>query len=71
MQASRWIKEKESRRKKLAVHTFNDADFVKRLELSIQFGNPFLFEGILFMSAINKLSYLLLFNNGVYLSIRC
>jgi dynein heavy chain len=46
MQASRWIKERESRKKKLAVHTFNDSDFVKRLELCIQFGNPFLFEGV-------------------------
>ena len=46
MQASKWIKERESRQKKLSVHTFNDADFAKRLELSIQFGTPFLFEGV-------------------------
>jgi dynein heavy chain len=46
LQATKWIKERESRKKKLAIHTFNDSDFVKRLELCIQFGNLFLFEGV-------------------------
>lgn len=46
MQALKWIKEKETRTKKLTVQTFNDSDFIKYLELCIQFGNPFLFEGV-------------------------
>lgn len=45
MQAVTWIKrtyEKEN----LTVKTLNEADFMKHLELAIQFGNPFLFENI-------------------------
>eukprot|EP01029_Cantina_marsupialis_P011410 TRINITY_DN2544_c0_g2_i1.p1 TRINITY_DN2544_c0_g2~~TRINITY_DN2544_c0_g2_i1.p1 ORF type:complete len:1685 (+),score=666.38 TRINITY_DN2544_c0_g2_i1:710-5056(+) len=44
-QAVNWIKKKESK-SNLTVRTFNDADFMKHLELAIQFGNPFLFENI-------------------------
>lgn len=45
LQAVTWIKrtyEKEN----LTVKTLNEADFMKHLELAIQFGNPFLFENI-------------------------
>ena len=31
---------------KLNIRTFNDSDFIKVLELSIQFGNPYLFENV-------------------------
>lgn len=44
-QAVRWIKNKESG-SNLTVRTFHDGDFMKHLELCIQYGNPFLFEGI-------------------------
>lgn len=40
-----WIKrtyEKEN----LTVKSLNESDFMKHLELAIQFGNPFLFENI-------------------------
>eukprot|EP01084_Bolivina_argentea_P313550 542985_1 len=45
MQAINWIKSRESDNK-CAIRTFQDCDFVKILELSIQFGNPFIFEGV-------------------------
>eukprot|EP00494_Astrolonche_serrata_P001508 UN01514 len=45
MQAIKWIKERESENK-LNIRTFNDGDFIKILELSIQYGNPFLFEAV-------------------------
>ena len=45
MQAVNWIKEKE-RNNKLEVVTFNQADYMKKLEMSIQFGKPLLFEAI-------------------------
>ena len=45
MQAVRWIKKKEAPFN-LTVKTFNDGDFLKHLELAIQFGKPFLFEGV-------------------------
>ena len=45
MQAINWIKSRESNNK-CNIRTFQDADFVKILELSIQFGNPFIFEGV-------------------------
>lgn len=45
MQAVNWIKEKE-RNNKLEVTTFNVADYMKKLEMSIQFGHPVLFEAI-------------------------
>jgi dynein heavy chain len=44
-QAVSWIKSKEAK-SNLTVKTFNDSDFMKHLELAIQFGNPFLFESI-------------------------
>jgi dynein heavy chain len=44
-QAVTWIKSREAK-SNLTVKTFNDADFMKHLELAIQFGNPFLFESI-------------------------
>ena len=45
MQAIHWIKEREANNK-VTIRTFNDNDFVKILELSIQFGNSFIFEGV-------------------------
>jgi dynein heavy chain len=44
-QAVTWIKNREGD-KNLTVRTFNDGDFMKHLELAIQFGNPFLFEAV-------------------------
>ena len=44
-QAVTWIKNTYSA-KNLAVKTLNDSDFMKHLELAIQFGNPFLFENV-------------------------
>jgi dynein heavy chain len=44
-QAVRWIKKREEANN-LTVKTFNDPDFMKHLELAIQFGNPFLFENL-------------------------
>jgi len=45
MQAISWIKNRE-RANRCSVRTFGDPDFVKVLELSIQFGTPFIFEGV-------------------------
>eukprot|EP01084_Bolivina_argentea_P082346 149089_1 len=45
MQAINWIKSRECSNK-CNIRTFQDLDFVKILELSIQFGNPFIFEGV-------------------------
>ncbi|TMW57276.1 hypothetical protein Poli38472_003201 [Pythium oligandrum] len=44
-QAVNWIKKKEEKNN-LTVKTLSDADFMKHLELAIQFGNPFLFESV-------------------------
>ena len=44
MQAVFWIKEKE--KKLLEVLSFNQADYIKRLEMAINFGKPVLFEAI-------------------------
>ena len=44
-QAVKWIKRKE-REHNLTCRTFSDSDFMKHLELAIQFGNPFLFENV-------------------------
>ena len=44
-QAVKWIKRKESEHN-LTCRTFSDSDFMKHLELAIQFGNPFLFENV-------------------------
>ena len=47
LQASRWIKAKESKSdKELKVRTFSDADFMRQLELAIQYGNAFVLENI-------------------------
>jgi len=44
-QAVKWIKRKEAANS-LTVRTFSDNDFMKHLELAIQFGNPYLFENV-------------------------
>ena len=44
-QAVNWIKKREGKNN-LTVKTLNDSDFMKHLELAIQFGNPFLFEDV-------------------------
>eukprot|EP01083_Nonionella_stella_P106725 308277_1 len=44
MQALRWIKNKEV--EKMNVKSFNDPDFLRLLELSVQYGNAFMFEGV-------------------------
>ncbi|KAK3269901.1 Dynein heavy chain cytoplasmic, partial [Cymbomonas tetramitiformis] len=46
MQAVRWIKRKEGKNLDGKVKTFNDSDFLKQLELAIQYGFPFLFENV-------------------------
>lgn len=45
MQAIVWIKEKE-KKFNLEILTFNQADYIKRLEMAISFGKPVIFEGI-------------------------
>lgn len=44
-QAVNWIKKKEEKNT-LTTKTLSDPDFMKHLELAIQFGNPFLFESV-------------------------
>ena len=44
-QALGWIKSTFAN-KQLCIKTLNDSDFMKHLELAIQFGNPFLFENV-------------------------
>jgi len=44
-QAVKWIKRKEADHN-ITVRNFNDGDFMKHLELAIQFGNPYLFENV-------------------------
>ncbi|GLI59150.1 hypothetical protein VaNZ11_000978 [Volvox africanus] len=46
MQAVNWIKTREGRMLEGKVKTFNDSDFLKQLELAIQYGFPFLFENL-------------------------
>ncbi|CAG9462277.1 unnamed protein product [Pedinophyceae sp. YPF-701] len=46
MQAVTWIKRREGANLDGRVKTFNDADFLKQLELAIQYGFPFLFENL-------------------------
>lgn len=41
-----WIKKREGKQLEGKVKTFNDADFLKNLELAIQYGSPFLFENL-------------------------
>ena len=45
MQAVSWIKSKESKNQ-LKIMTFNQSDYMKQLEMALQFGNPVLFENI-------------------------
>ena len=40
-----WIKEKE-KKSNLEILSFNQADYIKRLEMAISFGKPVLFEAI-------------------------
>ena len=44
-QANKWIKNMESR-KQLEVLKLSEADYMRRLENAIQFGNPVLLEGV-------------------------
>ena len=44
-QAVGWIKEKEAANN-LVVKTFNDSDFIRHLELAVQYGKPYLFEDV-------------------------
>ena len=46
MQAVNWIKSREGKNLEGKVKTFNDSDFLKQLELAIQYGFPFLFENL-------------------------
>ena len=43
-QALNWIKKKEE--KHLKISSFNDADFLKHLEMAIKYGFPFLFQDV-------------------------
>jgi dynein heavy chain len=45
MQAVVWIKEKE-KKKSFDILSFNQSDYVKKLEMAIRFGKSILFEGI-------------------------
>ena len=46
MQAVNWIKRREGKKLDGKVMTFNDSDFLKQLELAVQYGLPFLFENL-------------------------
>eukprot|EP01018_Ginkgo_biloba_P029506 Gb_13876 [translate_table: standard] len=46
MQAINWVKKKEGKLLDGRVKTFNDSDFLKQLELAIQYGFPFMFENV-------------------------
>ena len=46
MQAVSWIKRKEGTNLEGRIKTFNDSDFLKKLEMAIQYGFPFLFENL-------------------------
>lgn len=46
MQAHAWIKAKEGRQLEGKIKSFSDSDFLKQLELAIQYGLPFLLENI-------------------------
>lgn len=41
-----WIRKREGKNLEGKVKTFNDADFLKQLEMAIQYGFPFLFENL-------------------------
>eukprot|EP00899_Mesostigma_viride_P018540 jgi/Mesvir1/26688/Mv20468-RA.1 len=46
MQAVNWIKKKEGKNLEGRVKTFHDPDFLKQLEMAIQYGFAFLFENV-------------------------
>jgi dynein heavy chain len=46
MQALVWIKQKEGKQLEGRARTFNDPDFLKQLEMAINYGFPFLFENL-------------------------
>jgi dynein heavy chain, axonemal len=46
MQAVGWIKTKESKNNNLKILSFNQADFMKQLEMAVEYGASVLFEGI-------------------------
>ncbi|MCO5597847.1 hypothetical protein L7F22_051931 [Adiantum nelumboides] len=46
MQAINWIKKKEGKLLEGRIKTFNDSDFLKQLELAVQYGFPFMFENV-------------------------
>ncbi|ORC93797.1 putative dynein heavy chain [Trypanosoma theileri] len=46
MQAVNWIKRQHNSNPRFECASFSDSDFLKRLEFAIQYGNPFLFEGV-------------------------
>ncbi|KEG14252.1 putative dynein heavy chain [Trypanosoma grayi] len=46
MQAVNWIKRQHKSNPRFECASFSDSDFLKRLEFAIQYGNPFLFEGV-------------------------
>jgi dynein heavy chain len=46
MQAVRWIKQKEGKQLEGRARSFNDSDFLKQLEMAINYGFPFLFENL-------------------------
>ena len=45
-QAVVWIKQREGKQLDGRARTFNDADFLKQLEMAINYGFPFLFENL-------------------------
>ena len=46
MQALAWVKQREGKRLDGRMRSFNDADFLKQLEMAITYGFPFLFENL-------------------------
>ena len=46
MQAVVWIKNKESKNNQLKILSFNQSDFMKQLEMAVEYGQSVLFEGI-------------------------
>ena len=46
MQAVRWIKNKETKHNNLKILSFNQSDFMKQLEMAVEYGQSVLFEGI-------------------------
>ena len=46
MQAVVWIKNKETKNNNLKILSFNQSDFMKQLEMAVEYGQSVLFEGI-------------------------